>query len=584
MNPPETGDFFYQMNTNMECMKKNWKLRQQKNHNPNACSDLQPLLQHILAARGYADPSAIRSFLNPLLSEMLDPQLLRGMPEAVQRLLAAYRKQEQICVYGDYDVDGITGTALLVSFLRTAGFRCSYFIPNRFDDGYGLNSESLESIITQGATLILSVDCGITAVAEAQVCRERDVDLIIVDHHAPKDVLPDTCAILNPLQPGCPYPFKSLAGVGVAFNLLVALRAALRDADAFSGRPLPDLRQWLDLVALGTIADVVPLTGQNRLYVYHGLKQLSSAPRIGVAALKQVAGIKDPVSCGQVGFRLAPRLNAAGRMESAVPGVDLLLSMDANESRMIAEELDAANAERQAIERRIFEEADAMLLATGSMAERRSIVLASADWHQGVVGIVASRLVERYHRPTILIALDPDGWGKGSGRSIPGFHLLEALNTCSEQLERFGGHRYAAGVSIRAEHIPNFAENFEAAAAARLADADLVPQLEIDAEVQPADITMELLSGLKKLEPFGAGNPEPVLMMRNMSVIESRVVGEKHLRLRVSREKAGFTAIAFGMAGREIPPQVDLAFFPEINEWNGTSSIQLRIKDLRAAE
>ncbi len=567
-----------------ECMNKNWTLREQHSITPLSNLDLHPLLHHILAARGYADEAAIRSFLTPQLSEMFDPLLLRGMPEAVQRLLAAYRKREQICVYGDYDVDGITGTALLVSFLRAIGFHCSYFIPNRFDDGYGLNSDSLEDIISRGADLILSVDCGITAVVEADVCRRHGVDLIIVDHHSPKDVLPDACAIINPLQPGCPYPFKSLAGVGVAFNLLVALRSALREAGVFEGRHVPDLRQWLDLVAMGTIADVVPLTGQNRLYVSHGLKRLSTEPRTGVAALKRVAGITEPVSCGQVGFRLAPRLNAAGRMESAVPGVDLLLSIDENESRAIAEELDAANAERQSTERSILDQADAMLRADGSTTGRRSIVLASPEWHQGVVGIVASRLVERYHRPTILIALDQNGHGKGSGRSIPRFHLLEALTECSEHLERFGGHRYAAGVSIHADNFQAFTECFEKAAASRLSEDDLIPQLVIDAEVQPQEITMELVSELKRLEPFGAGNPEPVLMMRNMAVVERRVVGEKHLRMRLGRDKAGFTAIAFGMAGRDVPDRIDIAFFPEINEWNGRSSIQLKIRDLRSVE
>ncbi len=389
-------------------------------------------------------------FLTPSLSDMLDPSLLRGMATAVARLLEARRTGEKICVYGDYDVDGITGTALLVSFLRAAGYTCSYFIPNRFDDGYGLNAASIESIIALGAALIVSVDCGITAVDEAALCRRRGVDLIIVDHHSPKEVLPDACAVLNPLQPGCGYPFKSLAGVGVAFNLLVALRSALRDAGAFEDGAVPDLRKWLDLVALGTIADVVPLVGQNRIYAYHGLKQIAQPSRPGLHALKRVAGIKEgAVSCGQVGFRLAPRLNAAGRMESAVPGVDLLMSDSLDESLLIASELDTANAERQAIERRIFEEAVSLVESRGNYPGQRSIVLASAEWHQGVIGIVASRLVERYHRPTILIALTEDGQGKGSGRSIPGFHLLDALEPCS-------GHLTALRrASLRCRHRPD---------------------------------------------------------------------------------------------------------------------------------
>jgi single-stranded-DNA-specific exonuclease len=546
---------------------------------------VHPLVLGILAARGFTAPDEVRRFLAPVLSDMLDPYLLRGMDSAVARLLEARRSGETVCVYGDYDVDGITGTALLVSFLRTTGFSCSYFIPNRFDDGYGLNSTSIEAIIGLGANLIVSVDCGITAVEEATLCRRRGVDLIIVDHHAPKELIPDACAILNPLQPGCAYPFKSLAGVGVAFNLLVSLRSALRTAGMFGVSAVPDLRKWLDLVALGTIADVVPLIGQNRIYAYHGLKLISQSTKPGLQALKRVAGVKEgAVTCGQVGFRLAPRLNAAGRMESAVPGVDLLMSDSPDESLLIATELDAANAERQAVERRILEEAVAMVESLGDVSARRSIVLASAEWHQGVIGIVASRLVERYHRPTILIALTEDGLGKGSGRSIPGLHLLEALGPCSPHLHRFGGHRYAAGIGLAAAEVPAFAEAFEAVAARTLADCDLVPQLTVDAEVLPADVTVELAMELKRLEPFGMGNPEPLLLLRGMKVLERRPVGEGHLRLRVGRDGCTFAAIAFNLADRVTSGSVDIAFFPEMNQWNGSSSLQLRVKDLRSAE
>jgi single-stranded-DNA-specific exonuclease len=569
-------------------MDKRWLVRDTStNPEPDAAilQQVNPIVAGILAARGVSTAGEIRSFLTPALSDMLDPFLLRGMQAAVARLLEARLKGEPICIYGDYDVDGISGTALLVSFLRSTGFSCSYFIPNRFDDGYGLNSASIESIVSTGATLIISVDCGITAVDEAALCRQRGADLIIVDHHTPRGVLPDACAILNPLQPGCQYPFTSLAGVGVAFNLLVALRSTLRDAGAFEGGTVPDLREWLDLVALGTIADVVPLVGQNRIYAFHGLKRLSASVRPGVIALKQVAGMTaDGVSCGQVGFRLAPRLNAAGRMESAVPGVDLLMSDSPAESRRIAAELDAANAERQAVERRIFEEAVALVEARPDYHVRRSIVLASADWHQGVIGIVASRLVERYHRPTILIALTEDGLGKGSGRSIPGFHLLEALSPCAEYLERFGGHRYAAGIGLKAGQVTAFAESFEAEAARRLTESDLVPVLTIDAEVGPADVTKELARELKRLEPFGMGNPEPLLMLRGMTVVERRIVGDGHLRLRLNRDRYSFVAIAFNLAGRKTSEVIDIAFYPEMNQWNGSSTLQLRVKDLRSAE
>lgn len=568
-------------------MLKLWEL---KTCDPSVVSELAGKLgihavaASVLAGRGIVSPELGQDFLTPSLAAMPDPLMLKGVEKAVSRLCLARDSGESVCIYGDYDVDGISGTALLVSFLRRVGLNCGYFIPNRFDDGYGLNRNALQQIIDSGVTLIVTVDCGITSVSEAEFCRRSEIDLIIVDHHTPKETIPDACAVVNPLQPGCTYPFKSLAGVGVAFNLLIALRRRLRQAGAFREDPEPDLRQWLDLVALGTIADVVPLIGQNRIYAHYGLKQLGISPRPGIEALKRVARITGEVSCGQVGFRLAPRLNAAGRIESAVPGVELLLGSDLLNSNAIAEELDAANAERQAIERSMLEEAIALVEGDGSYPVRRSIVLASAAWHQGVVGIVASRLVERYHRPTILIALDEDGHGKGSGRGIPGFHLLEALDACSEHLERFGGHRYAAGVSLAAGRISAFAAAFEAAAQTMLAGAELLPTLVLDAEVMPNDINPGLVDDLKRLEPFGAGNPEPTLLLRGVTVVDRRTVGEGHLKLRLKAGGRILDGIAFRQAERASDGVLDVAFFPELNLWNNTTTLQLRIKDIRPEE
>ena len=545
---------------------------------------VRPITARVLAARGIDTLEDASVFFTPALSSMLDPFLLKGMNAAVERVLRARSGGETVCIYGDYDVDGITGTALLVSFLRRAGLNCSYFIPNRFDDGYGLNEVVLQRIIDSGATLIVSVDCGITAVKEAVFCRQAGVDLVILDHHTPGENIPEAAAVVNPLQPGCSYPFKQLAGVGVAFNLLVALRGRMRQEGVFAGVDEPDLRDWLDLVALGTIADVVPLIGQNRMYAYFGLQKLEKSGRPGIAALQKVAGITDPVSCGQVGFRLAPRLNAAGRMESAVPGVELLLSTSADESSMIADELDAANTERQSVERGILEAAAAMVDAGGVYPACRSIVLSSREWHQGVIGIVASRIVERYHRPTILIAVDEDGVAKGSGRSIPGFHLLEALTACSGDLERFGGHRYAAGVGLAADNIDRFAASFEAAAGRILGDTELLPTLDIDGEIMPADLDLSLALELKRMEPFGAGNPEPTLMMQSVTVVDRRIVGDGHLKLRISAGGRVFNAIAFRQAECPTDGMLDIAFFPESNVWNNTTTLQLRIKAIRKAE
>ncbi len=538
----------------------------------------------ILVARGIDTSADALGFFSPALSSMLDPFLLKGMSAAVERVLQARSSRETVCIYGDYDVDGITGTALLVSFLRQVGLVCTYFIPNRFDDGYGLNEEALQRIIDSGATLIMSVDCGITAVKEAAFCRQAGVDLIVLDHHSPGENIPEAAAVVNPLQPGCAYPFKLLAGVGVAFNLLVALRGRMRQEGVFAGTDEPDLRDWLDLVALGTIADVVPLVGQNRMYAYFGLQKLDNSRRPGVAALKKVAGISDSVTCGQVGYRLAPRLNAAGRMESAVPGVELLLCTNPDECAMIAAELDTANAERQAVERGILEAAAALVDAGGAYPACRSIVLSSRDWHQGVIGIVASRIVERYHRPTILIAVDEQGGAKGSGRSIPGFHLLEALVDCAVHLGRFGGHRYAAGIALNADRIDGFAASFEAAAGRILGEDELLPTLDVDAEISPTDLDLALVCELKRLEPFGAGNPEPTLMMRDVSVVERRIVGDGHLKLRVSAGGRVFNAIAFRQAECPTDGMLDIAFFPEYNVWNNTTALQLRIKAIRKAE
>ncbi|MFZ4858737.1 MAG: single-stranded-DNA-specific exonuclease RecJ [Desulfuromonadaceae bacterium] len=545
---------------------------------------ISTLTARILAGRGIDSAEAGTQFLAPALSTMPDPFLLKGMNAAVERLLTARSNNESVCIYGDYDVDGITGTALLVSFLRRVGISCSYFIPNRFDDGYGLHETSLQQIITLGATLIMSVDCGITAVREAAFCRQAGVDLIILDHHSPQEQIPEATAVVNPLQPGCVYPFKMLAGVGVAFNLLVGLRSRMRQEGLFNPGDEPDLRDWLDLVALGTIADVVPLTGQNRMYVSYGLKKLEQSLRPGITALKKVAGIKESVTCGQVGFRLAPRLNAAGRMESAVPGVDLLLGSDPAECTGIADELDAANAERQSVERGILEQAIAQVEGDGRYPARKSIVIASADWHQGVIGIVASRLVERYHRPTLLIAIDAEGNAKGSGRSIPGFHLLEALTACSEFLPRFGGHRYAAGIGLKSEAVSAFAIAFETVAARMFGDSELMPLLEIDAEVRPYELDLGLLEELQRLEPFGAGNPEPTLMLRGVTAVERRIVGDGHLKLRVSAGGKVFNAIAFRQGECPTDGLFDIAFFPEGNSWNNSTTLQLRIKAIRKTE
>ena len=549
-----------------------------------AATGLSPVAARILAGRGLTELDQAAAFLAPRLADMLDPFLLAGMDEAVARLVAAREAGEQVCIYGDYDVDGISATALLVSGFTALGLKTGYHIPNRMEDGYGLNRDALALIRQQGSGLVVSVDCGVTAVDEARFCREIGLDLIITDHHQPLPDLPDAVAVINPHRPDCSYPFKGLAGVGVAFQLLVALRSRLREGGVL-GNNGPDLRQWLDLVALGTIADLVPLTGQNRLLVAAGLQRMGDGCRIGLAALKQVAGVKGTVSSGQVSFQLAPRLNAAGRLESAVPGVELLLSNDLAQAATLAAELDAANTERRQVELQIFEQADNMLVAQGWTPDRCSIVLWSPDWHQGVVGIVSSRLVERYYRPTILLAALEDGTAKGSGRSIIGFHLLNALHGCAGHLLRYGGHRVAAGVTIKQASLEQFKDDFEQAATAALTPEQLVPELLLDAELNPADLQPGLVHELQQLAPFGMANPEPVLLLRQCQVSAIRTFGDNHLKFTVRLGKVDCQVVGWRMADQaDLPAVVDLACVPELNSWGGEERLQLRLKAVRPAE
>lgn len=539
-----------------------------------------PLMAHLLANRGVTDVAAARRFLSSSLSDLNDPFLLKGMPEAVERLWAARQRGETVCVYGDYDVDGVTATALLVSFFRAVGIHCFSHIPNRLEDGYGLSAEGLRKVADR-ARVVVTVDCGVSAVAEAQLCASLGLDLIITDHHTPGPRIPQACAVINPLQPDCPYPFKSLAGVGVAFNLMIALRGRLRREGAFAGGTEPNLREYLDLVALGTIADVVPLTGENRIFVKYGLRELSAAQRMGVRALKNVAGVTGDVGCGAVGFRLAPRLNAAGRLDDAARGVELLLESDLSRAAAIAAELDAGNTERQAIERQILSEALAMVQNDPAMKGRKSIVLASDEWHPGVIGIVASRMVDLFHRPTVLIALQ-QGNGRGSGRSIPGFHLYDALDVCAEHLVKFGGHRYAAGLSIDEATLENFVARFEEVSTGLLSEDDLLPQLRVDMELDPDALSADLADAISALEPFGVGNPEPLFVVRGMEVVRHRTVGERHLKLQLAAGGRMFDAIGFSLAekGAALSGVLDVAFTLGWNEWNGRKSLQLNLKDI----
>jgi single-stranded-DNA-specific exonuclease len=544
---------------------------------------LHRLAARALAGRGLADPAAAERFLAARLDELPDPFSMKGMEAAVGRLVRAVEGGERVACYGDYDVDGVTSTALLAGFLAAAGADVRTYTPHRLVEGYGLNEGAVARLAAEGVRLIVTLDCGITSVAEVAAARRAGVDVVVVDHHTVPVELPAAAAILNPHQPGCGYPSKHLAAVGVTFHLALALRRRLRERGRFGpGRPEPNLKEALDLVALGTVADVVPLVEVNRVLVRWGLEELARGRRPGLRALKRVAGLAEgtPVSAGQVGFRLAPRINAAGRLDDAGRGVRMLLAADEASAGPLAEELDRENRARQEIERRMLEEA--LEDAAHRVREgARGLVLSRDGWHAGVVGIVAARVAERFHRPAVLVAVD-GGVGKGSGRSIEGFHLYDALAACSAHLSRFGGHKHAAGVTVEAGALPAFRDAFERLAAERLGAEDLVPRTRIEGWVEGELLDERAARDLERLAPFGAGNPEPVFGVRGRPE-RARVVGAggAHLKLSLaSRDAIGFSlGDRLPLCAGPVEAAVSLGF----DVWDGSRRLQLRVRDLRAS-
>ena len=547
---------------------------------------LDPLAARVLVARGVSEPAEAARFLAHELTDLPDPFRMKGMSAAVERLTRAVVQQEKVTLYGDYDVDGVCSTALLSLFLDSVGAPPQTYIPHRIDEGYGLNVRAVERIAREGSRLLVSLDCGIGSVAEVARARELGMDVVVVDHHVVPETLPAAAAVLNPHQPGCEYPSQALCAAGVAFNLAMALRRSLRTLGWFSRRPEPALKPLLDLVALATVCDVVPLTGPNRILVRHGLEALRRAARPGVRALKEVAGLEpeEPVSSGQVGFRLGPRINAAGRLDDASVGLQLLRTPSLVEARELAARLDSENARRREIEQRMLVEASAQ---AEERPGARGLVLWAEGWHPGVVGIVAARVVERFHKPTLVIGVR-GGVGKGSARSIAGFHLVEALRECAEHLSKFGGHRHAAGVTLEAERLHDFRRAFEEIAARRLREEDLEPRCRVDVVVDPGELTERAVGALGALGPFGAGNPEPTFVVESLHA-EGRIVAAKsgpaHLKLVLPAAPA-LDTIGFNMGPRleEVDGPVDLAFQPSVETWNGRRRVSLKIRDLRASE
>ena len=531
----------------------------------------KPLTSMVLAARGITDGTQASAYLD-CRAQLIDPYAMTDMDKGVDRIRKAAEGGEIVAVFGDYDVDGITATCLLTDFLRSQGIACLSYIPGRLEEGYGLNPIAIHQLHSQGVSLIITVDCGITAIEEAQLCKQLGIDLVITDHHECKEHLPEAVAIIDPHRPDSGYPHKNLSGVGVAFKLAAAL----------CGDQAAVLEEYCDMVCLGTVADVMPLQGENRVFVAQGLESLRCTKRPGIAALMEECGCDSrSLNATSLGFMLAPRINAAGRMGQIDLAIELFLTHDPEQGKLLAQALCELNRQRQLVESEIYGQAIAMLPA----ATPEAIVLADDRWHQGVVGIVASRIAEEYACPTFLICLDGDH-GKASSRSYGGFNLFAALTTLSPLLESYGGHELAAGFTIHRNNIDSFRE--EICRLAALESTQDLPRtvLDVDCAIPPELLTLSGIQSLDIMEPCGNGCPKPILMMENMVVDRLRPVGGgKHLRLRLRRGSYGFNAIFFSATAESASiaqgDLVDVAFLPQINEFREELSVQMNVQDIR---
>jgi len=580
--------------------EKRWNLAEPKPGAADLAARLKvsPLVAQILVNRGITDASAAEAFLKPSLKSLHDPQAIPGLTHAAERIARAIRDNEKIVIYGDYDVDGITATAILWHAIRALGGTADFYVPHRIEEGYGLNSDALAQICKAGTKLIVSVDCGITAIEPAKVAKARGVDLIITDHHEfhsenGKPLVPDCCATVHPRLPSDakPYPNEHLCGAGVAFKLAWGIGSAVSGAAKVSDAFRQVLLEATGLAALGTIADVVPLVGENRALAHFGLSGLKASKLTGIQALISSANLTgQKLDSFHVGFLLAPRLNACGRMGHAKLAIEMLTSQDAATAQQTATYLEQQNRKRQAIEREILDQALEQIEANGYGTESNcAIVVGDERWHPGVVGIVASRIVDRFHRPAIVVALN-NGHGQGSGRSITGFHLAHALQSCAAHLDAFGGHEMAVGLKIQSDQFERFRESFCAEASRSLTAEQLTSTLKIDATAELKQITSALVIDLARLGPFGHGNRKPLLCIKNVELSgPPRRAGKTadHLQLHISQGGRFMKCIAFGQGdlADTLKPDthLDLAGEPTLNTYNGNTTVELDVKDICAA-
>ena len=541
---------------------------------------VHPVLASLLAQRGVTDFEEARAYFRPSLKNLHDPFLLKDMDHAVHRLALAIRREEKILIYGDYDVDGTTSVALLYCFLTSFYKHVDFYIPDRYQEGYGVSEKGINYAAENNFSLIISIDCGIRAVDLINQARKKGIDFIVCDHHRPGETLPPAHAILNAKQEGCQYPYKELCGCGVGFKLLQAFCIHTK-------RPMGVLYNLLDLVAIAIAADIVPMTGENRLLAYYGLRVLNESPRPGFKALIEVAGLKTPLTIERVVFGIAPRINAAGRIKHAHTAVHLMLSEDEQQAQEYASALNQRNSQRRGLDTDVTLQALRMIEQDEQLVQAKSTVLFQKDWHKGVVGIVASRCIERYYRPTIILT-ESNGKATGSARSVHGFDVYEAITSCSDLLEQFGGHTYAAGLTLSTEKVPSFRQRFEEVVAQTIREDQLVPRIDVDQVINLSDVTRKFYGVIKQMAPFGPINMQPVFVSEDLSVVgEPQILKEKHLKFHVRQSDTGkeLCAIGFGMAHfHELVLQQPfrMAYSIEENHFNGHTSLQLMIRDIQA--
>lgn len=563
-------------------MRKNWNIKEQTASLRDELTkelSISPLAAQLLVNRGIKDADAARFFMKPSLLSLYEPLLMKDMEKAVARIKKAAANRERIVIYGDYDVDGICSTALLCLALKKIGTEPEYYIPNRLDEGYGLNRDAIRAINNKGADLLITVDCGITALEEVTELNNLGIDVIITDHHTAGAKIPDAFAVLNPMRTDCSYPDKSLAGVGVAFKLATALL----------GKDNDFLYEQLDIVCLGTIADVVPIIGENRILVKNGLHQLSHTKKPGLAALIDEASIKDrsDISSYHIGYILAPRINATGRLGSADLALKLILTENEDEAKVLAKQLNDENRTRQKLEEKVLKEALTKVENEVDFTYDKVIVLYEETWHKGVIGIVASRLVDRFYRPVFIFAGDGT-IAKGSARSIKGFHLFDILKKCAGLLDNFGGHKYAAGVSLKVERLVDLKQKLNDIAEDIMQIENFVPSIEIDSDIPISVLNKEFLKELDMFEPFGIGNQRPIFSTSNLTLkCQPRILKGNTLKIWVTDGESTAEVIGFGMAdvipSDPLNQRIDLAYTCDLNTYNGITSLQLKIKDLRVS-